>query len=77
MEIVPGACPTGHTCLTGYIKAGNPVVPLLLKLPLKDLPPGSYHVEIGAMDSTGKSASRAADFEIVAATAPAVGWDKN
>jgi len=52
-------------------------VPILLKLPLKDLPVGSYKLEMAALDTTGKLMTRSADFEIEAATAPAVGWGKN
>jgi len=68
---------SGAMNIDGYIKPGNPVVPVLLKMPFKDLPPGSYKLEMGAMDSTGKSLERVTDFEIEAATAPAVGWGKN
>jgi VWFA-related protein len=58
-----------------YIHKGNPMVPIILKMPLKDLPAGSYHVDVACGDSTGKQMNRSADFEIEA-TAPAVGWDK-
>ena len=33
------------------IKAGNPVVPIALKLPLDTLAPGTYQVELRAQDS--------------------------
>jgi VWFA-related protein len=61
----------------GYIRPGNPMVPIILKLPIKDLPPGSYRLDVTGLDSTGKSLTRSADFEVEAATGPAVGWDKN
>jgi VWFA-related protein len=60
-----------------YIHKGNPVVPVILKLPLKDLPPGGYRLDVTSGDSTGKVMTRSADFEMQAATGPAVGWDKN
>lgn len=60
-----------------YIHKGSPVVPIILKLPIKDLQPGSYHLEVACGDSTGKAMNRTADFEIQSATGPAVGWDKN
>jgi hypothetical protein len=68
---------SGTMPVDGYVRKGNPVVPVIMKLPLKDLPPGSYHIDVATGDSTGKSMHRSADFEVQAATAPAVGWDKN
>ncbi|HUB80398.1 MAG TPA: VWA domain-containing protein [Bryobacteraceae bacterium] len=59
-----------------YIHKGNPVVPVILKLPLKDLPTGSYHLDVVCGDSTGKQMHRSADFDVAAVTEPAVGWDK-
>jgi hypothetical protein len=47
------------------IQAGNPVIPLGLKLPLTSLSPGSYRVELRALNSKGASTSfRSADFEV-------------
>jgi VWFA-related protein len=44
---------------------GNPVIPLGLKLPVASLPPGSYRVDLTAVDSMGNSsATRSADFEV-------------
>ncbi|MEI9970957.1 MAG: hypothetical protein WDO73_02290 [Ignavibacteriota bacterium] len=60
-----------------YIHKGSPLVPIILKLPIKDLAPGTYHLDIACGTSTGKAMNRAADFEVAAATGPAVGWDKN
>ena len=46
-------------------RPGNPVVPLGLKLPVEQLPPGSYRVELRAMDSAGNHAPpRSVDFEV-------------
>jgi hypothetical protein len=60
-----------------YIHKGNSVVPVILKMPVKDLPPGSYHLDVACGDSTGKEVHRSADFEMTAVTGPAVGWGKN
>jgi hypothetical protein len=59
-----------------FVHKGNPVVPLMMRLPLNSLQPGSYHLEVTCGDSSGTQMRRSADFEIPA-TAPAVGWDKN
>jgi VWFA-related protein len=46
-------------------KAGDPVIPLGLKLPVATLDPGSYRVELTAMDALGHSSkTRTADFEV-------------
>ena len=46
-------------------KAGNALVPLGLKLPVDMLPPGSYRLELKAVDSAGNtSPPRTADFEV-------------
>jgi hypothetical protein len=45
--------------------AGNPVVPFGLKLPVDKLPPGSYELQVRAVDSTGRATPvRTADFEV-------------
>jgi hypothetical protein len=47
------------------MQKGNPVIPLGLKLPVNTLDPGSYRVELTALDSAGnKSQPRSADFEV-------------
>jgi hypothetical protein len=46
-------------------KAGDPVVPIGLRLPLDKLPPGSYQLELTALDSAGNSTPvRTADFVV-------------
>jgi VWFA-related protein len=46
-------------------KAGNALVPLGLKLPVDMLPPGSYRLELKAVDSAGNTSQpRTADFEV-------------
>jgi hypothetical protein len=42
----------------------NPTLPLAEPIPLKDLGPGQYTVEVQARDSNGKSATRTADFDL-------------
>jgi hypothetical protein len=68
---------SGTMALDNYVRKGNPVVPVIMKLPVKDLPAGSYHLDVTCGDSAGKQMHRSADFEVEAATGPAVGWDKN
>jgi len=47
------------------VNAGNPVVPLGLKLPVGSLDPGSYRVELRALDTAGNiSKTRSTDFEV-------------
>ena len=49
----------------GSIQAGNPVVPIGLKVPVDKLDPGSYRLELRALDSAGNSsAARAAEFVV-------------
>jgi VWFA-related protein len=46
-------------------KAGSPLVPVGLRLPVGELPPGSYRLELKAMDTAGNvTPSRTADFEV-------------
>jgi VWFA-related protein len=46
-------------------KAGDPVIALGLKLPIASLAPGSYRVELRAVDSVGNSSkTRSTDFEV-------------
>jgi VWFA-related protein len=45
--------------------AGNPVIPLGLKLPVAMLDPGSYRLDLRAVDSVGNSSkTRSTDFEV-------------
>ncbi len=51
--------------LAADAKAGSPLVPVGLKLPVSDLPPGSYRLELKALDTAGNVAlARTADFEV-------------
>ena len=45
--------------------AGSPVVPLGMKLPMDKLTPGSYQLDVKAIDSAGNATSiRKTDFEV-------------
>jgi VWFA-related protein len=49
----------------GDVKPGNALVPVGLKLPVDTLPPGSYRLELKAMDTAGNTSQpRTADFEV-------------
>jgi hypothetical protein len=55
----------GVTDTTSAIQPGNPVVPLGLKLPVSSLDPGSYRLELRAMDSANNATKfRTADFDV-------------
>jgi VWFA-related protein len=62
--------------LAKYIRPGNPLIPVILNVPVKDLPAGSYRLDLMGHDSVGKSQVRSADFEVESATVTPVGWDK-
>jgi hypothetical protein len=47
-----------------YVRKGNPVVPIGLKIPLTGLVAGAYHLELTALDSLGKSVTRSVDFDV-------------
>jgi hypothetical protein len=60
-----------HKITAGYdntqssMHEGNPVIPVGLKLPVDKLGPGSYRVELKAVDSAGNfSQPRSADFDV-------------
>lgn len=56
---------SGLVNVANSIRAGNPVVPVGLKLLVDKLPPGAYRCELKAADSTGHySPVRAADFDV-------------
>jgi VWFA-related protein len=55
----------GFTNTAGAMKAGNPIVPLAIKIPVDRLDPGPYRLELRAMDSAGNSSQpRDTDFEV-------------
>jgi len=45
-------------------QAGSPMVPIGAKIPTASLNPGSYKVEIKAVDDAGKEFKRTADIQI-------------
>ena len=56
---------SGNVKVNDFVKAGSPVVPTGMRLPIEDLAPGQYRLELRAVDSTGSFATRTADFEIL------------
>jgi len=55
----------GYTNTQSSIREGNPVIPVGVKLPVDKLGPGSYRVELKAVDSAGNSSQpRTADFDV-------------
>jgi VWFA-related protein len=55
---------SGEVETKGFVQKGNPVVPIGLKVPLKDLPPGSYRLEMQAWTASNRSEIRATDFSV-------------
>ena len=56
---------TGFINVGNYAKNGNPVIPVGLRLPLDTLTPGTYRVELQAIDTANhQSPVRAADFAV-------------
>jgi len=55
---------SGLIGVSSEIRAGNPVIPVGLKLPLDKLTPGAYRAEVKAMDALGNSKTRVADFDV-------------
>jgi hypothetical protein len=56
---------TGLNTAASFMQKGNPVIPIGLKIPVNSLDPGSYRVELSALDSAGHKASpRSVDFEV-------------
>jgi VWFA-related protein len=56
---------TGNVLVDNFVKAGSLVVPAGLRMPIEGLAPGTYRLELKALDSTGSFATRTADFEIL------------
>jgi hypothetical protein len=55
----------GITKTEGAIQKGNPVIPLLVAVPVDKFGAGSYRLELRALDSAGNgSAIRAAEFVV-------------
>ena len=58
------ALDTGRMRLKPPEEQGNPAVPLGMILPIADLAPGSYTVQINAFDSAGSQSARKIAFEV-------------
>ncbi len=59
-----------------FVRAGNPVVPILLALPIDKLPEGAYRLEIMGANSAGQQAIQSEEFQ-VDAKGPDPSWGKN
>ena len=55
---------SGMMAVNQQMRAGNPVIPLGIKLPLDKLTPGAYRVEVTAKDALNNSKTRTADFDV-------------
>ncbi len=65
VDVKTGASKLDATGAVPEIKAGNPVVPLGLNIPLDTLEPGKYRLEIRATDSAGNATpARSMGFEV-------------
>ncbi len=49
---------------TGYIRKGNPTVPVALRVPIDQVQPGTYKLELTAADSLGKKTVRTAQLVV-------------
>jgi hypothetical protein len=56
---------SGGVEISNFIKAGNPVMNVALKVPVNGLAPGAYQLELKTVDSAGKTAMRTEDFDIM------------
>jgi VWFA-related protein len=57
---------TGVVAADAYIRKGNPVVPVGLKVNVKDLNPGGYRLVLQAVDAAGnKAPNRTVDFDVM------------
>jgi hypothetical protein len=55
---------SGGVDVGNFIRKGNPVVPIGLKLPMNGLTAGAYRLEITAMDGAGRTFVRSTDFDV-------------
>lgn len=56
---------TGMASVAGYVQPGNLMVPFATALPVTQLPPGSYRLEVKAAHSSGPDVvARTIDFEL-------------
>jgi hypothetical protein len=55
---------SGPVELTNFLRKGNPVAPVGLKIPFEGLTPGVYRVEVEVGDSLERATKRTAIFEL-------------
>jgi hypothetical protein len=55
---------SGGVDVTKFLKAGSPVAPVGLKVPIDQLAPGAYKVEVKVMDSAGRSWTRTTEMDL-------------
>ena len=55
---------TGAQPAAIFERAGNPIVPILSRLPLASWPAGGYKLEVSVMRETGDPVVRTADFDV-------------
>jgi len=56
---------TGYISMANYVRAGNAVVPVGLRVPVDTLTPGTYRAELKAIDTAGnESITRTTDFAV-------------
>ncbi|MCU1237369.1 MAG: hypothetical protein JWP63_5336 [Candidatus Solibacter sp.] len=56
---------SGNVKINNFVRAGNPVIAAGLRLPLDNMKPGAYRLELKALDAAGNFATRTADFEVI------------
>ena len=61
---------TGVKIIGGFMRAGNPVVPIVSPLPSASLPAGAWKLEGRVMRETGDPVVRTADFDVTGASLP-------
>jgi hypothetical protein len=55
---------SGTVEVSNFIRAGNPVAPVGMRVPVETLSAGAYRLEVKALDSAGRSWTRSADFDV-------------
>jgi len=55
---------TGVEVITHFMRAGNPVIPVVTPVPIEDLPPGKYTLELAALRPGGQPVIRTAGFQL-------------
>jgi hypothetical protein len=55
---------SGGVDISNFVHLGNPVVDVALAVPVKDLKPGGYRLEIRSGDWQNRNIGRTVDFDI-------------